>query len=324
MNEPGRHSNEPKGHSHEGREATELRQSRAKAFGLRFLAGVIGLAGLVMLSNAQDLRGGEAAALGLAGMVLFGVAFWAATRAKRHSAPLAEDVLASDPRAPVLYLRSFETDTGMVNQEEALADIVHEVGPFIAIGRPGEVLPRLGAARQYVGDDEWQPYVRDMLDRSRMVFMLAGKTEGLGWEINEAFERLDPRRLVILVPEDAPAYKSFQKGAVARGMSLPDYPSKVESRHKAGGVIGLVHFDTQWDGSFRPFVNATFRGQSHQLAGAPKIRLKLALEPVYNALGIEWKKPRRNWTLIGLLSYFGLAVLVLLIFIWLGINGMLD
>jgi len=288
------------------------------------LAGIIGLIALVMMANAQDARGGEALALGIGGIVLAGIAVAAAHRAKRHAAPLAEDVLAMDPRPPVLYLRSFETDSGLANQEDALADIVDEVGPFIAIGQPGEALPRLGAARQYVGDGEWQPYVRDMLDRSRMVFMLAGKTEGLGWEINEAFQRLDPRRLVILVPEEAPAYEAFRKGATARGMSLPEYPTRAGSRWKAGSVIGLVHFDTQWRGSFQPFVNATFRGQSHQLAGNPEIRLKLALEPVYKALGLEWKKPRRNWTLIGLLTYLGLAVIFLIVLGYLLYTGVLE
>ena len=80
----------------------------------------------------------------------------------------AEQLLASDPRRPVVYLRSFEADSEIVlrpdgfwkkaatilfdyavtfSPEQELAEIVNRVGPVIAIGKPGEPLPELGAAR---------------------------------------------------------------------------------------------------------------------------------------------------------------------------------
>src|SRR5436305_1611609 len=37
-----------------------------------------------------------------------------------------------------------------------------KVGPVIAIGRPGEELAEPGAARMYVGDDDWQVMVTDL------------------------------------------------------------------------------------------------------------------------------------------------------------------
>ena len=46
--------------------------------------------------------------------------------------------------------------------EQELADILEHVGPVVAVGKPGEPLPELGAARLYVSHDEWQGKVHDV------------------------------------------------------------------------------------------------------------------------------------------------------------------
>ena len=38
-------------------------------------------------------------------------------------------------------------------------------GPFVAIGRPGEEVSEIGAARMYVEDDDWEVVVSDLLNR---------------------------------------------------------------------------------------------------------------------------------------------------------------
>jgi hypothetical protein len=50
-----------------------------------------------------------------------------------------------------------------LTEEEQLAMVMNEIGPFIAIGRPGEQWPELGAARMYVGDDEWQATINNLI-----------------------------------------------------------------------------------------------------------------------------------------------------------------
>jgi hypothetical protein len=76
----------------------------------------------------------------------------------------AIELIKTNPRAPVLYLRSFNDDasvdyTGSVNPlgprrtvEMRLAKALMSVGPVISIGHPGERLPELGANRFYVSD----------------------------------------------------------------------------------------------------------------------------------------------------------------------------
>ena len=131
----------------------------------------------------------------------------------------AEQLLANDPRLPVIYLRSFEADSEIVlrrdglwnkarniligyavtfSPEQELAEIVTRVGPVIAIGKPGEPLPELGAARLYVGDADWKAKVIDLMARSRLVIIRTGSTPNLQWEIEQAMTRV-PRRQILFV-----------------------------------------------------------------------------------------------------------------------------
>jgi hypothetical protein len=130
----------------------------------------------------------------------------------------AEQLLAIDPRPPVLYLRSFEADSKIVlrpdgfwnkatmlfdymvtfSPEQELAEILNRIGPMIAIGKPGEPLPELGAARLYVADADWKAKVTDMMGRSRLVIIRTGSTPNLEWEIEQAITRV-PRRQILFV-----------------------------------------------------------------------------------------------------------------------------
>ena len=103
----------------------------------------------------------------------------------------------------ILYLRSFDDDAhrirwsmtergpassatggGLVRFEELLAAFLKTEGNLVAIGRPGETLPRLGAARTYWSDDDWQEAVRGTAMAARFVVMVAGTSGGLRWEVS--------------------------------------------------------------------------------------------------------------------------------------------
>jgi hypothetical protein len=84
--------------------------------------------------------------------------------------------------------------------EERLAGTVAPIGPFIAIGAPGEPLPQLGAARVYLTTDTWQSSVIESMDRAQLIVTVAGQTPSVRWELNTILSRNAWPKLVVLLP----------------------------------------------------------------------------------------------------------------------------
>jgi uncharacterized membrane protein len=148
-------------------------------------------------------------------------------RAFKYGAALQQrdaiDLIESDGRPPVLYLRSFGDDaapdyTGSAlpvgaNQtvEMRLAHALRSVGAVISIGRPGERLPELGSNRFYVSDAEWQRAVRYFLARSAAVVIVVGRSTGLTWEIQTALDEVPHGQLLFVFPYLLPGEKRTWK-----------------------------------------------------------------------------------------------------------------
>jgi hypothetical protein len=108
----------------------------------------------------------------------------------------------------VLYLRSFKDDALLQfgGWEEQFATALQAIGPVVAIGRPGESLPPLGAARTYVSGEDWQQVVAEWLPRAALVVVRLGETDGVWWEVEQAAARVPPERLLLLVPAEREPY----------------------------------------------------------------------------------------------------------------------
>lgn len=81
-------------------------------------------------------------------------------------------------------------------EEEIIAPALKVLGPFVAIGHPGESLPQLGASRIYVGDDLWKEKVEELMAQAKLVIIRVGMTPGLEWEIERALETLKHDQIV--------------------------------------------------------------------------------------------------------------------------------
>lgn len=252
-------------------------------------------------------------------------------RSKRYKALSAGEVIESDPRPPVIYLRSFKDDRRASRQlylfrasnirmafhyfaawsevfhifdgaseEEVLAEVVNRVGPMIAIGRPGEKLPQLGAARVYVENEEWQQRVHGFLDSASLVVLRLGETEGFWWEIEQSAKKLDPRRLVLLVPMSPKKYAEFRdRAAEYFPKGLPDYHSspflRMFGARLLGWVRGIIYFKTDWTPVYVDLWRVKLPLKYKlRLLGRRKIVnvYDFALRPVYQQLGVEWEPPR--------------------------------
>jgi hypothetical protein len=89
------------------------------------------------------------------------------------------------------------------SDEETIARILARLGPVIAVGKPGEPLPELGAARLYVAHDQWQARVLELIRQAQLVVIRIGSSQGVLWEIEQALAHTPRQRLVLAVLGDA-------------------------------------------------------------------------------------------------------------------------
>ena len=217
---------------------------------------------------------------------------------RKQRAVLASRAASLDPRAPVLYLRSFADDekvaeahqvNGFIQlstEEEQFAKVFRRIGPFVAIGRPREKLPTLGATRFYAGDDEWRTKVDDLLSTARLVILRLSPTEGLLWELKEVVSRVEPNRLLLFLPNNYKYEPLKSLGEQWLPKPLPNLPGR---RTAIGTLRGIVRFRADWSSEFVP---ARFSWLRVSLRSPISPHLQLMLRPVFNQLGVPWSKPR--------------------------------
>jgi hypothetical protein len=168
---------------------------------------------------------------------------------RQLAARTAKDALAEDSRPPIVYLRSFKDDNNKTiflgileviqffNQgydwsethEESLANVFSKYGPFVAIGKPGEALPTLGAARIYAGAAEWKKLALEWIGSAMLVIVRLGRTEGVWWEATTVLAGVGTKRLLFELPwfSRKAAYARLQKAfAETHQDSFPEFKRK--------------------------------------------------------------------------------------------------
>jgi hypothetical protein len=158
---------------------------------------------------------------------------------------------ARDPRPPVLLLRAFRDDHVFVQPmaghdrlmrgrcnpwdyflfEDMLVRLFSGCGPVIAIGRPGERVPPIGAAREWLESSQWQARVEDLLRECRLVVMVAGalkRDDGLSWEVGTILRGEHAAKLVLVMPPLAseqvrPRWEAYRELLWEVGVALPPF-----------------------------------------------------------------------------------------------------
>jgi hypothetical protein len=157
----------------------------------------------------------------------------------RHFLRSARDVLARTHAPPIVLLRSFGDDTGHAGGsfrdlagtfEQALAAVLRPFGPFVAIGRPRERLPLLGAARTYQTYESWRGAALELMRSAKLIVMIAGTTGGLQWELGQILENDWQGKLLLVLPPVSTA----DQNARLRTLS-----SEVEGTRWQGCISGL-------------------------------------------------------------------------------------
>ena len=269
---------------------------------------------------------------GCFGLVAWGLAIACFKRARKHKIVAAQKLIAHDTRPPVLYLRSFGDDStagrvvggghllfsgwtlGFSTEEEQLSSAFSAIGPFIAIGKPGEKLPELGAARTYVNDDQWQDVIAQEMARAALVVLRVGETEGLSWEVRTATQQVKPERLVLLISPNPKRYERF------REMTQEYFPGGLPgcsgwtTKTSFGSLKGLIYFDADWTPRLVELAVPRFRRNVRK----PLVpALKTALIPVFQQLNIQSPPVPINWSFtIFQFVWRGIQVFAFLFFFW--------
>jgi hypothetical protein len=155
----------------------------------------------------------------------------------------AENVMTIVKTPPIVLLRSFVDDTGYPSGrrlkhtfEQLVAQQLRPYGPFVAIGRPGESLPQLGAARTYTSDAEWQEKALAMMAASRLIAFVVGATPGLGWELGQIVERGWTDKLLLLFPLLSASERSSRIAMLAKLLAGTRWEASLEGADGAGAV----------------------------------------------------------------------------------------
>jgi len=279
---------------------------------------------------------------------LLATGHWLYRRGLRLESIKAETLMQQDDRAPVLYLRSFRSDgssapdtAGILNswrggEEEQIAKAMNEIGPFVAIGKPNEKLPELGAARTYQKNEDWHEWVKSMMTRSQLVIFRAGATEGFWWEVSQAALLVKPERMAFLLPFGPKQYEKFRTRAEQiLPCRLPDHPEKKKSiwTRRLGGEIetnnlqAILYFDRNWIPHIEPIKIPFYLKKVTPAGGSwipmyayiapPPVTLlvKKALSPVLTSLGLNWRQSPQSRVGSALLLTL-VSVLILIVIVW--------
>jgi len=160
-------------------------------------------------------------------------------------------------------------------------DLLSLCGPVIAIGRPGEATPPLGAFRFWVHNDNWKKVVEQLLEEARYVVMVMGKLsspipstgpeanrrfdaqegdlaaaevpiqgEGLTWEVNRLFALKDLSKVILVMPpipenEALPRWGRYVE--LSHGRLSPYRGGEIAATFTADGVCKVVRANaTGW------------------------------------------------------------------------------
>ncbi len=232
-------------------------------------------------------------------------------------------VLRSDPRPPLLYLRSFAADAGLTDRwqdflallfagiryetyETSLAKAVADLGPLVAVGQPGEMLPPLGSARLYVRHDRWQQVVGELAEKAQLIVLRVGRTEGFWWEVRHLAAAGLLEKVVFYLPKKdrGRLYRDFC--ADAEGVlpgPLPDDPGGALFLGFPAGSAPRLY------GGRAGSALASFR---RLLTGYSAPAVREALNPVLRRLGLKARSMPLRFREWFLLAIGGFLLLVLL------------
>jgi hypothetical protein len=183
-------------------------------------------------------------ALGLQVKYLFTKVLGQPTRGVRSFA----DVMAADPRPPVVFMRAFEREShpfvfgplsqyGRYSQRPRMArqqtevqialdeylqrTIERHIGPFLALGNPQDYFTPAGAARAYFKDETWMEEFTSLARGAGCLILEASESSNLRWELQFLRQSNLHERLIAVTGHPTDPYAGFWMQFMARMAGVP-------------------------------------------------------------------------------------------------------
>lgn len=228
------------------------RQSKPLGWLLIVATGIFMIVTAAILYFFLPFRGALAGAIQGGGTFIFlSIGIFLIIFGRKKKASLADEILAKDTRPPIIYFRPFSTDgragfpTLMPTYEEKLSKALSTLGPFVAIGKPKERVPELGAAKMYFDDDVWKDKVREFAKNASLIVLFLGVSEGILWEIKAIKNLVSPQQVIIGLPMvkrgtslDVKTYNEVSE-SISKILSLPPHNTIKGAR--------FIFFDNSWN-----------------------------------------------------------------------------
>lgn len=246
-------------------------------------------------------------------------------RKRRQRAATRVDDLARDRRPPVVYLRPFGDDGSappisalfyalfqplavrlprLPTYEEILATQLDYLGPLVALARPRESLPELGATRIKAPEAAWRDTVEALLGRCRLVLFRAGDTANLLWELRTVVQRVSPEKLIIYLQMGSEEDSGVQRARYNRFRResagifphpLPEMPGRARRNR-------FLFFGPAWQPRFAARLSTVLKAKAIPYETPVRSRLK-RLAPLArtgdpdggSAVAGMWLRRRLRW-----------------------------
>ncbi len=190
-------------------------------------------------------------------------------KGERHQSRLSSFSIPTEKI--VLYLRPFSRDQKELNVvffapqlslEQELVNILSQFGPFWAVGKPGEELPRLGARRMYIENQHWENSVKDLMSEATIVVLMPGLSASICKELGWMLTIVDPTRIIVLFDSfkfgDTVPCEDDQWDAFFKGVQDTNLPNQDQLPQKLGDNRYL---------RFRPDWTPILLGAQHNIVG---------------------------------------------------------
>jgi hypothetical protein len=157
------------------------------------------------------------------------------------------DVIAADPRPPVILMRAFEREgqafvvgelskygqyargvrypkqpNALISLDEYLRPAIERrIGPFLALGNPQDYYTPAGAVRAYFKDETWMDEFRELAQRAGCLLLEASESSNLRWELQHLRQCSLHDRVVVVAKHPTKPYESSWSPLAAHMAGVP-------------------------------------------------------------------------------------------------------